>query len=274
VGQVANLPGFTWQVGNLPHDVCSAMNILVTAGNTLVPIDRVRGITNIFTGRTGAAIALHAHERGHQVTLLTSSPDRANQDAGSAGLQHSHRWQLESFLTFDDLQNLLARRLRQPGLDAVIHCAAVGDYRSAGVFAPMSGTYFDPERLTWEADTGQPALVDRAAGKVKSNEPELWLRLVQTPKLVDRFRSEWGFHRLLVKFKLEVGITEHELVKIAEHSRVQSQADLMVANTLEGAHTWAYLGPLNGGYRRISRRNLPEELLTALENQHKEQTHG
>ena len=29
------------------------MNLLVTAGNTLVPVDRVRCITNIFTGRTG-----------------------------------------------------------------------------------------------------------------------------------------------------------------------------------------------------------------------------
>jgi phosphopantothenoylcysteine synthetase/decarboxylase len=250
------------------------MNILVTAGNTLVPIDRVRGITNIFTGRTGAAIAVHAHERGHQVSLVTSNPATVNQDTGSAGLQHSHRWQLQSFLTFDDLQGLLARCLREPGLDAVIHCAAVGDYRPAGVFAPTPGTYFDPERQTWEADAGQPTLADRAAGKVKSTEPELWLRLVQTPKLVDRFRSEWSFHGLLVKFKLEVGITEHELVKVAEHSRVQSQADLMVANTLDGAHTWAYLGPLNGGYRRISRQKLPEELLIALENQHKEQRHG
>ena len=37
------------------------MNILVTAGNTIVPIDRVRCITNVFTGRTGTAIALHCH---------------------------------------------------------------------------------------------------------------------------------------------------------------------------------------------------------------------
>ena len=33
------------------------MNLLVTAGNTLTLIDKVRGITNIFTGRTGAQVA-------------------------------------------------------------------------------------------------------------------------------------------------------------------------------------------------------------------------
>ena len=32
------------------------MKILVTAGNTQVPIDRVRCITNIFSGRTGTRI--------------------------------------------------------------------------------------------------------------------------------------------------------------------------------------------------------------------------
>ena len=44
------------------------MNILVTAGNTQVFIDQVRCITNIFTGRTGAAIAVEAYRRGHSVT--------------------------------------------------------------------------------------------------------------------------------------------------------------------------------------------------------------
>ena len=39
------------------------MNLLVTAGNTQVAIDRVRCITNIFTGRTGTAIALEAYRR-------------------------------------------------------------------------------------------------------------------------------------------------------------------------------------------------------------------
>ena len=51
------------------------MNFLVTAGNTQSPIDRVRCITNIFTGRTGAAVARTAWGRGHTVTLATSHPE-------------------------------------------------------------------------------------------------------------------------------------------------------------------------------------------------------
>ena len=43
------------------------MRILVTAGNTQAPIDRVRCLTNIFSGRTGTRIALEARQHGHTV---------------------------------------------------------------------------------------------------------------------------------------------------------------------------------------------------------------
>ncbi len=42
----------------------------------------------------------------------------------------------------------------------------------------------------------------------------------------------------------------------------------MVANTLEGARHWAYLGPLNESYERIPRPELPEWVLAAVENLH------
>ncbi len=153
--------------------------------------------------------------------------------------------------------------------DAVVHSAAVSDYLSAGVFSPAPGTRFDPESLTWTAAPSKsPTLVDRQAGKVKSSEEEMWLRLVRAPKLVDRVRREWGFRGVLVKFKLEVGVGEDELVAIAEASRRQSDADLMAANTLEGASYWAYVGPLDGTYRRLPRAQLSPTLLAAVEALH------
>ena len=82
------------------------------------------------------------------------------------------------------------------------------------------------------------------------------------------------FRGVLVKFKLEVGVGEAQLLEIAEAARQQSQADLMVANTLEGAAAWAYLGPVTGGYKRVSRRELPQRLLEAVEARHKERSDG
>ncbi len=149
------------------------MNVLVTAGNTLVPIDRVRCLTNVFTGRTGAAIALRAWERGHSVRLLTSHPDVVD-------APHSERWTLLRYRTFEDLQNLMGELVTKGGLDAIIHCAAVSDYLAGGVYAPAEDTRFRTEDGRWQSDDAAgPALIDRAAAKVKSDEPELWLRLVR-----------------------------------------------------------------------------------------------
>ena len=251
------------------------MNLLVTAGNTLVPIDSVRGITNIFTGRTGAAIALEAHRRGHRVTLLTSHPEAVADSRRGEPAPVGERWSLCRFRTFDDLREQMQALLQEGSLDALIHCAAVSDYQCTGVYAPAPHTHFTVGDATWHADEGPPALSDRAAGKVKSDEPELWLRLVRTPKLIDLVRSEWGFaNGLVVKFKLEVGVSDEQLLEIAERSRQQSAADLMVANTLEGAPFWAYLGPVSGRYERVSRRDLAGRLVDAVENLHQERRRG
>jgi len=247
------------------------MNILVTAGNTQVPIDRVRCITNIFTGRTGTAIAMAAHSLGHRVTLLTSRPEAILELEPRTPLT-DERWRPLRFRTFAELETLMSQELERGRYDVVIHSAAVGDYLCAGIFAPARGAQFRAQDGTWEGD--QPALVDRAAAKVKSDEPELWLRMVRAPKLVDKVRGDWSFRGVLVKFKLEVGVSEDRLLEIAEQSRRHSDADLMVANTLEGSHEWAFLGPLDGVYQRIGRRALPEQVLAAVQQKYGERTHG
>jgi len=255
------------------------MNVLVTAGNTLVPIDRVRCITNIFTGRTGAAIALKAHERGHSVRLLTSHPEAVEHMQPDAGVL-GERWTQERYRTFEDLQQSMAEAIQRGGLDGVIHCAAVSDYLAYGIYSPAPGVSFDPDpqhpgdlRIHQTRAAG-PVLTNRLAGKVKSDEPELWLRLRRAPKLVDRIRTDWGFRGLLVKFKLEVGVDDERLLEIAERSRQHSAADLMVANTLECSSQYAYLGPLAEGYKKVGRLALAEELLLVLERLHREGRHG
>jgi phosphopantothenoylcysteine synthetase/decarboxylase len=242
------------------------MNLLVTAGNTQVPIDRVRCITNIFSGRTGARIALHAQQRGHTVTLLTSHPQVVKELAGAA--VPAERWTLWGYHTFEQLQAGLAELIRDGRPDAVIHSAAVSDYLAGGIYAPVPGTHFTVADGRWESSGGPPTLVAQTAGKVKSDAPELWLRLVRAPKLIDLVRSEWGFRGVLVKFKLEAEVSEERLLEIAEASRRHSDADLMVANTLEGATAFAYLGPLAGTYQRIGRRDLETGLLDAVEALH------
>jgi phosphopantothenoylcysteine synthetase/decarboxylase len=235
------------------------MRLLVTAGNTQVPIDSVRCITNIFTGRTGARLALFGHQQGHEVTLLTSHPGTVAELADPTTLDS--RWRLERYRTFDDLRALMEKYIAGQPVDAVVHCAAVSDYLAAGIYAPTEGTVFDTTTGTW---TEPARMVDRMAGKVKSDEPELWLRMTRAPKLIDLIRSIWGFQGVLVKFKLEVGKSDADLLQIAERSRCQSGANLMVANTLEEAQEWAFLGPVNGGYEKLPRADLPRRLFEAI----------
>jgi phosphopantothenoylcysteine synthetase/decarboxylase len=243
------------------------MNILVTAGNTQTPIDQVRCLTNIFTGRTGTRIALDAQRLGHSVTLLTSHPDVI--PTLNEGRSPSERWVVHPYRTFDELLSLMRSTVvSQPAPEAVILSAAVSDFISAGSFTPEPDTRFDADNFTWHAADGSPRLTPRREGKIKSDEPELWLRLTRAPKIVDMLRSDWNFQGVLVKFKLEVGVSEQRLLEIAEKSRRHSVADLMAANTLEGSSEWAFLGPIAGRYERLARSELSSRLLSEVERLH------
>ena len=241
------------------------MNILITAGNTHAPIDRVRVVTNIFTGRTGANIARTAWVRGHRVTILTSHPELLT-DLPEPGSDSERRVSVLPYKTFDDLAWMLQREIRSGVYDAVFHSAAVSDYLSAGVYAPDAGTYFNARTTQWERNSGAPKMNEHKGGKIKSSEPELWFRMVRAPKLIDRIRNPWNFAGLLIKFKLEVGLNENELLEVAENARQLSSADLIVANTLDGAAHYAYIGPVDGRFERVARRELAERLLLTVEH--------
>ncbi|MFA5021116.1 MAG: phosphopantothenoylcysteine decarboxylase [Patescibacteria group bacterium] len=197
-------------------------NILVTAGTTQVPIDRVRALTNVFRGRTGTEIALYLAGQSHNVTLVTSNPDllagRINQLT-----------RVLDYRTYDELFEIMKMAFYyhyHGSFDVVIHSAAVSDYKVAGV-SVMDGA-------------GNLAGLD-SSGKVSSDHNELFLRLVRTEKIIDLIRQPWGFGGYLVKFKLQVGITDSELLEIAEKSRITSSADMIVANCLEWAAQRAYV---------------------------------
>ena len=225
----------------------------------------MRVVTNVFTGRTGAAVAHTAWTRGHSVTLLTSHPDTARDFPA-----HDPRLRVTPYRTFDELAGLMQSHVKAGQFDVFCHSAAVSDYLSAGAYAPAPGSYFNARTNQWEQPAGRPAMREHKAGKITSREPEIWFRMVRAPKLIDRVREPWGFAGLLVKFKLEVGLSDTELVRVAEESRVQSGADLVVANTLDGAAHYAHVGPTGGRYERVPRRELAERLLLTVEHLHRE----
>ena len=146
------------------------MNILITAGATREPIDAVRFLSNVSTGRTGALLADALAAHGHTVTVLH----------GEAAVRPIQAMDTESFSSTADLQAALIRRLRNAAnpYDAVIHCAAVSDYKP---------------------DTHH-------AGKMSSYAAELTVRLVPTPKLLPELKSYAAPRPLkVIGFKLTAG---------------------------------------------------------------------
>lgn len=181
------------------------LRVLVTSGGTVEPIDGVRVLTNTSTGRTGALITAHLRRCGHEVVLLRARGAVRPETPGAE----------ESFYTFSDLAGALERRLKTERFDAIIHAAAVSDFRVEGV------------------TTGggmQPA----AAGKLASGSSPL-LRLLPNPKLVDRLRGLSAEPLRVVAFKLTRGADAPAARAAVQDLFSHSGADLVVHNDLAAA---------------------------------------
>ncbi len=130
--------------------------------------------------------------------------------------------------------------------DVIIHSAAVSDYKVTGLF-------------TREFPEGELISVDNSA-KVSSAHEELFLKLSPTSKLIDQIRQPWNFQGVLVKFKLQVGMTDWNLIDLARDSLHYSHADLIVANCLEWAREYAYILDKKNNVKQVDRADLAAEL--------------
>ena len=192
-------------------------------------IDRVRDWGNIFTGNTGFGIAQSMLALG-QVDLVTSNLSHAH-DGQSMGMRTF------TFKTHADLLSVLGHRMNGDQYDGVFMSAAVSDYAPAGAFAITHRQINSDGTETWTVNNAQ-------AGKVKSTHKEIAFLGSKTQKIVDQFRTAWKYKGTLIKFKLEVGLTDEELIAVGQKSRRESKADYLVANTLDmvsGEKAGAYL---------------------------------
>lgn len=229
------------------------MRILITTGSTMGLIDDVRGIGNIFKGGTGTRLAIELAELGEEITLITSNPGLLR---GVEGVK------VCTYVTFDDLARVMEEEIVHGGYDMVIHSAAVNDFTPTGVFV---------------AEEGEQLRQLPADGKISSGHKELYVRLVPTYKIVDKIRGEWGFEGLLVKFKLQVGMSDHELVTVAAKSMQDSGADVIVANCKEWQSRRAIV--ISKGYTRPLRvqpiaRNGLTKTLQRICHEHSARSNG
>jgi phosphopantothenoylcysteine decarboxylase/phosphopantothenate--cysteine ligase len=190
----------------------SGKRILITAGGTREPIDSVRYIGNMSSGRTASRLADELIDAGHQVTWL----------GAESAVTPQRSCAMPRFSSFDDLALQLQTLLAANEFDAVIHAAAVSDFSVASVLTP-------------EGDS-----LDGHTGKL-SSESDLLLRLKVNPKLLNRIRS-WSKNRQVhvIGFKLTDTEDLQQRYAAVKKQFDDSDVDVVVHNDLgeisSGAH--------------------------------------
>lgn len=201
--------------------------ILITAGPTWVPIDNVRVISNVATGRTGILLAEKLRHLGAKVTLLLG-PVQA--------CCLKEQIKLIRFKSFEELRDKLVTELKSRKYDIVIHSAAVSDYKPSKIYLQ----------------------------KVKSGIKNWRLNLVPTEKIIDLIKKI-DRSSFTVGFKFEPGTKNKELINEAKAILHRSNLDLVVANTVANKKYRAFLidcrkiyGPL------VSKEALAQKLIRVI----------
>jgi len=180
------------------------MNILITSGATREPIDKVRFITNLSTGKTGAALADELFNLRHNVTYLH----------GESAAKPSHASQTLVFQDFKDLDNKIRQLMKDSKIDVVIHLAAVSDYSVKEI--RQKGHALNPEEVS----------------KIPS-ESELEVVLKPNYKILNRIKDYSTDGKVMViGFKLTC--TDNEKLKQQAVERIfgAGSVDLVVQNDL------------------------------------------
>ncbi|MNJ91341.1 Coenzyme A biosynthesis bifunctional protein CoaBC [compost metagenome] len=181
------------------------VKVLVTAGGTQEPIDTVRVISNLSSGRTGVQIAEYLTQMGFDVTLL--------QAHGSAKAQHvGHK---DYFTSFDSLDQQMKKYLSSQSFTHVIHAAAVSDYSFESV--EVEGQRYRPLEQK----------------KIKSDADHMSIHLKRNHKIVDRLKDYSQNKDLqVVAFKLTSHANAEERQQAVDKLFAGSHANYVVHNDL------------------------------------------
>lgn len=210
------------------------MNVVVTGGGTVAPIDDVRQLANVSSGRFSAMISEACLARGadvwhvHAPGALLPFARRAtfDLDAADPSAEHARLDRLrEDRRRAGDRLHLVPLR---EGTVADYARALERTFRSRPIdvaFLAMAVSDFEPEPV---------------AGKLDSEAEALLIRAPRAPKVIRSVR-DWSPGVYLVGFKLLSRASEADLIREAEAACRTNRADLTVANDLqtlrEGRHT-------------------------------------
>ncbi|MGX7244838.1 phosphopantothenate--cysteine ligase [Enterococcus quebecensis] len=214
------------------------MNILITAGGTSEKIDNVRSITNHSTGRLGKLIGESFLSNGHHVTYVTTP-----QAVRPATEPHLTLIEIE---TTKELESALLDQFQKQTFDSIIHSMAVSDFTTETTLSEdtfiekLAATLIKDQALS-DLTTLTEALyrsIDEIGQtiqnekKIPSGTDRLLLFLKKNPKIIAMLREQQP-QAVLVGFKLLVGVSKEELIRVGKGILVKNDCDFVLANDLE-----------------------------------------
>jgi phosphopantothenate-cysteine ligase len=210
------------------------MNVVVTAGGTVAPIDDVRQITNVSTGRFGAMIAEAALKKGANVWYVHAPKAQRPFDR----LAHFDLEASDPSSEFDRLASL-----REHWLQVRNRCHFVPlTQGTVTEYAKVLETVLRRESIdvAFLAMAASDFAPEPFSGKLSSDSTTQIISCLRLPKVIQSVR-DWSPEVYLVGFKLLSNASIAELMRQAEQATIVNRADLTVANDLSsvkaGRHT-------------------------------------
>lgn len=201
------------------------MNIVVTGGGTIAPIDSVRLITNVSSGRFSAQISEACVEKGAHVWHL---------HAPTAELPFQRRALFDLETADEETEINRLRTLRRDWLARkerlqLIPCGSgtVAEYADC-LERVLTANSIDIAFLAMAVSDYESRPIK---GKIESRAETLQLSLVRTPKIIQSVKT-WSPNVFLVGFKLTSNAARDDLIRQAEIACEVNRADVTVANDL------------------------------------------
>ena len=212
--------------------------VLITGGPTNEYIDEVMKITNMSSGKVAIRMAEIFVEGNYEVTLLLTKTIKYEPKTDNITVVR--------FETTDELERAIKAESERQTYDAVIHSAAVADYKPEFSFRMEDMAYelanYVQEKGKSVSDTNElwndifgiltnPDCKVNDSSKISSNESHLTVKLGLTTKIIYNLRK-WFPDALICGFKLLENVSEQELVDAAMRVIDKSGVNMVFANDL------------------------------------------
>lgn len=212
--------------------------VLITGGPTNEYIDEVMKITNMSTGTLSVTLGEYLLNHGDEVCLILNH--RVNVDSLIMMPNAHEKIKFHWVETTDEMMKALEIESRNT-YDAVIHAAAVGDYKADFSFlmedlaeelydaCKKAGGFHAVEEIMKILTDPKCRLND--SSKISSYQSNLTVKLGLTPKIISRLR-DWYPNAKLIGCKLLENVSKDELFDVAAKLCIKNHMDYILANDL------------------------------------------